>query len=183
MKLATRVYIPLALLLLTVADCAVGQELDNSNFPGRRALVINNCPHVQLSAFSYGNGYDRGGTRFHQDLTWKNIGTLPIVAFEVVILKYDPFNRRLIGTKWTVTGKDSADWRPLDPGQSGTDGTRGYGDEEVFTAIAYVRFARLADGSIWTANDADLTAQLRALDTGIREFGDLKPDPKPTAPK
>jgi len=152
----------------------------DSNFPGRRALIVNNCPHVKLSGFDYRNAYSAGGTRFQQDLTWTNIGAQAIVAFEVVILKYDPFNRRLIGTKWVVTGKDSADWKPLQPSQSGTDGTRGYSDEEVFTAIAYVRNARLADGTIWKASDTDLLAQLRTLNTGISEFGDVKPDPKPS---
>jgi hypothetical protein len=176
----------LSVITLAVLICAVAPSLvaqGNTNFPGRRALIVNNCPHVKLSGFNYRNAYESGSMRFQQDLTWTNAGAQAIVALEVVILKYDPFDRRLIGTKWTVTGKDSADWRPLQPGQSGTDGTRGYGDEEVFTAIAYVRNARLADGTIWKANDTDLIAQLRALDTGIREFGDVKPDPKPSPAK
>ena len=156
---------------------------DNSNFPGRRAFIVNNCPHVKLSNFAYENFYAEGGTRFAQNLTWTNVGSQSIVAFEIVILKYDPFDRRLIGSRWTVTGKDSGDWRPLQPGQSASDGTRGYGEEEVFTAIAYVRNARLGDGTIWTADDGGLLAQFRSLNTGIREFGDVKPDAKPTPSK
>lgn len=154
----------------------------DSNFPDRRALTVNSCPFIQLSDFSFRNHYSNGATRFEQDISWKNTGTQPILAFEIVILKYDPFNRRLIGTRWTVTGKNSADWRPLGPNESNKDGTRGYGDEEVFTAIAYVRAARLADGTIWNVSDGELTAQLRKLGTGIADFGDVKPDPKPKAP-
>jgi hypothetical protein len=43
-------------------------------------------------------------------MKWKNVADQPIVAFEIVILKYDPFDRRLIGGRWTVTGRNSADW-------------------------------------------------------------------------
>jgi len=100
--------------------------------------MINNCPFVELSNFSFENRYADRATRFYQNLSWRNIGSQPLVAFEIVILKYDPFNRRLIGSPWTVTGKNSADWRPLALGESNRDGTTGYGDEEVFTAIAYV---------------------------------------------
>src|ERR1043166_3180251 len=121
----------------------------DQNFPSRKALIVNTCPHVELSDFAYRNYYADRSTRFAQDLKWKNIGSQPLTAFEVVILKYDPFNRRLIGSRWTVTGKNSADWSPLQPGEASADGTRSYGDEEVFTAIAYVRAARLEDGTIW----------------------------------
>jgi hypothetical protein len=148
------------------------------NFPNRQALIVNNCPHVELSGFTYGNQTGSSGTRFNERLAWKNSGTQPLVAFEVVVLKYDAFNRRMLGSRWTVTGKNSADWRPLVPGDSGSDGTSSFGSEEVLTAIAYVRAARLADGTIWTANDAELVKELHRVAPGIRDFGDTKPDPR-----
>ncbi len=154
---------------------------DGANYPDRKALIVNICPHVELSAFSFANRYDRGSTRFNQDMKWKNIGKQPLVAFEIVILKYDAFNRRLLGTRWTVTGKDSADWKPLEPGESNGDGTRSLGAEEVFTGIAYVRLARLKDGTIWKVDDVKLVEQLRKVAPEIDEFGDVKPDPKPKA--
>jgi len=154
----------------------------DSNFPDRKAYIVNACPYVELSEFSFENRYSDRASRFFQNLSWKNVGEQPIVAFEIVILKYDPFNRRQIGTKWTVTGVDSANWSPLAPGESGKDGTLSYGDEEVFTSIAYVRHARLADGTIWSADDTDLAAKLRGLGTGIKEFGDVKPDAKQKQP-
>ncbi len=149
------------------------------NFPDRKALIVNSCPHVELSDFNYHNFYAERATRFAQDLKWKNVGTQPLVAFEVVILKYDPFDRRLIGTRWIITGKNSADWTPLQPGESNGDGTRSYGDEEVFTAIAYVRSARLQDGTVWYVDPAALATELKKAAPNLRQFGSLEPDPEP----
>ena len=169
------------LLVLGLSAFGSAASAQQSNFADRRALIVNNCPHVLLSNSSFENRYADRATRFYQNLAWDNVGTQPLIAFEVVVLKYDPFNRRLIGSKWTITGTNSADWSPLEPGESSADGTISYGDEEVFTAVVYVRAARLADGTVWNANDAQLLAKLRALDTGIGDFGDTKPDPKPPA--
>ena len=77
-----------------------------------------------------------------------------------------------------MTGVNSADWRPLQPGAQSKDGTIGLGEEEVFTAIAYVRSARLADNTVWTVNDTQLITELKKVIPGIKDFGDLKPDPK-----
>lgn len=165
-----------ALTLLLLAT--VSARAQESNFPDRKAIIVNNAPAVELSDFSYKNVYRNSAMRFEQDMKWKNVSTQPITAFEIVVLKYDPFGRRLIGSRWTVTGKNSGDWSPLPVGESNGDGTRGYGDEEVFTAIAYVRHVRLADGTIWTANDMDLLSRLRKALPELKDFGDLKPDPR-----
>lgn len=158
--------------------CLAQHETSGSNYPDRKALIINNCPYTELSGFSFENSYDSGSTRFNQSMKWKNVGKQALVAFEIVILKYDAFNRRLIGTQWTVTGTDSANWKPLEVGQSGSDGTRELGEEEVYTGIAYVRLARLKDGTIWRASDTELLAHLHKVAPEIEEFGDVKPDPK-----
>lgn len=159
------------------APCvAVAQD---SNYPGRKPNIVNTCPFVELGGFSFQNRYADRGTRFETHMSWKNIGTQPLTAFEIVILKYDAFDRRLIGERWTVTGVNSADWRPLQPGAQSADGTIGFGEEEVFTAIAYVRAARLEDNTVWAVNDSQLTTELRKVIPGIKDFGDLKPDPKP----
>jgi len=169
-----------ALLLLCTEPRRLAAQ-SNNNYPDRRALILNTCPNIELSNFSYSNQYDYSARseRFHQNLTWKNLGTQPIVAFEVVVLKYDAFNTRLIGSRWAVTGKNSADWRPLQPGATDQDGTISYGDEEVYTAVAYVRSARLGDGTVWRADQADVVRRLRALNTGIPDFGNTLPDSLP----
>lgn len=172
----TRVNILVGLLLAVIG---VAQADIQQNFPDRKALIVNSCPYVELSDFGYRNFYGDRSSHFAQDLKWKNIGTQPLVAFEVVILKYDPFDRRLIGSRWIISGKNSADWTPLPPGESSGDGTRSYGDEEVFTAIVYVRSARLQDGTIWMVNDTTLAAELKKSAPSLRQFGSLEPDPEP----
>ena len=149
------------------------------NFHDRRAVVINSCPYIQLSDFMFENAWATPANRFHEELTWKNVGSQPVIAFEIVILKYDAFDRRLVGTHWTVTGRNSADWSPLEPGQTDSDGLYGANVEKVFTEIAYVRNARLADGTVWTVSDQDLLTRLRAAHVGFTMFGDLKPDSLP----
>lgn len=151
----------------------------DSNYPDRKAVILNTCPLVQLSDFSFGNKYADRRNRFEQNLAWKNIGTQPLAAFEVVVLKYDAFDQRLIGSRWVITGHNSVDWEPLPPGQASADGTIGYGTEEVFTAIAYVRSARLADGTVWRIGEAQLLNDLKKVAPGIKDFGSTKPDPKP----
>ena len=136
---------------------------------------------MELSDFSFRNNYTDRRTRFEQDMRWKNVGKQPLVAFEIVIIKYDAFDQRMTGTRWTVTGRDSANWAPLQPGDSAGDGTRGFGSEEVMTAIAYVRAARLADGTVWRANEAELLQKVKQVAPGIKDFGSFKPDAKPTS--
>lgn len=148
------------------------------NFPGKTALIINTSPDIELSGFYFENNNSDRRTRFEQNISWKNIGQQPVIAFEIVILKYDAFDQREVGTRWTVTGTNSANWSPLKPGDSSRDGILGYGSEEVFTAIAYVRAVRLADGTVWRVNDAELQQKLRKVAPGIKDFGSVKPDPK-----
>jgi hypothetical protein len=168
----------MALLVVVVAARpGAAQELRN-NFPDRKAIVVNNAPAVELSDFSFKNVYSNGSTHFEQHMKWKNVATQAITAFEIVVLKYDPFGRRLIGSRWTVTGKNSGDWTPLPAGAVDGDGTRALSDEEVFIAIAYVRHVRLTDGTVWTANDLDLLTRIRKALPDLKDFGDLKPDPK-----
>ena len=92
-------------LCLCFTVSLTAQSIKN-NFPDKRAFVVNVCPALEINDFTFGNrqGYQRGD-RFEQALTWKNMGDKPIVAFEVVVLKYDPFNRRLVGARWTVDGQ------------------------------------------------------------------------------
>jgi|KBSMisStaDraftv2_1062788.scaffolds.fasta_scaffold840503_1 hypothetical protein len=170
-----RRHLAITMFALMMPSIAIAQD---SNYPGRKPIIVNTCPFVELSAFSFENKYADRRTRFETSMSWKNVGTQPLIAFEIVILKYDAFDRRLIGERWTVTGVNSADWRPLQPGAQSKDGTIGLGEEEVFTAIAYVRSARLADNTVWTVNDTQLVTELRKVIPGIKDFGDLKPDPK-----
>ena len=157
-------------IVLGFAAVAIAQD---NNYPDRRPIIANACPFVELSGFSFQN---QGG-HFATNMSWKNIGRQPVTAFEIVILKYDAFDRRIIGESWTVTGVNSADWRPLQPGDRSTNGIMGPNQEEVFTAFAYVRTVRLADNIVWTVNGGQLNNELRKVSPGIRDFGELAPDP------
>ena len=168
----------MTILFALLHVCSVRSQTIDSNYPGRRTFIVNSCPYVELSGFSFQNRYADRRTRFETRMNWKNVGTQPRIAFEIVILKYDAFNRRLIGERWTVTGTNSANWTPLGVGATSSDGTIGLGEELVFTAIAYVRAARLADGSVWEVNSTQLLNDLRKVVPGFKDFGKLEPDPK-----
>jgi hypothetical protein len=165
--------------LLPAFATTVSAQDTKINYQDRKALIVNNCPLIQLSGFSFGNSAPGSVLFFSERLSWQNAGSQPLVAFEIVILEYDAFDRRMIGSRWTVTGHNSGDWRPLAPAATASDYTSRRGFEEVFTAIAYVRAARLADGTVWNASDVELLTMLRAQVPGFKDFGDLKPDPKP----
>jgi hypothetical protein len=142
-------------------------------YPDREAVVVNNCPYIQLKNFFFDNRYERSSYRFVQSMVWTNVGGQSIVAFDIVVLKYDAFNERINGNRWTVTGNNSQNWKPLDPGYTATDMTFSQGPEEVFTGIAYVRAVRFKNGTIWRANPKDVLEQLRKAVTEIENFGDL----------
>lgn len=147
------------------------------NFPDRRAIIINSCPFVLLEKFDFRNELDGNLGRFVKEMRWTNVGSQPLAAFEIVVLKYDAFDQRLRGTRWTVTGANSADWGALGPGGIGGDATRAVGVEGVMTAIAYVRQARLGDGTLWRVNEDELLPQLKAAAPRIKDLGSIRPDP------
>jgi hypothetical protein len=162
----------LSLLIIVVMQGQLRAE-DMMSYPDRKALIVNNCPYVQLRNFYFENRYERSSYRFVQSMMWTNIGGQSIVAFDIVILKYDAFNERINGNRWTVTGNNSQNWKPLEPGQSGKDTILGSGPEEAFTGIAYVRAVRLRDGTIWRADVKELLEQLREVAPEIENFGDV----------
>lgn len=165
-----------ALLIFALGTDSALAQYDANNYSGRQALVVNDNPFVELYDFSFGNATGRNyRSEFRQNLKWRNIGDQSIVSFEVVVVKYDPFGRNLIGSRWVVNGKNSADWTPLPPGTSSGDGTIGYSGEDVFTAVAYVRYVRLADGTVWAADLPKVSRQISEMVPTIREVGNIDP--------
>jgi hypothetical protein len=146
------------------------------NFKDRQAIIINNAPQqIELSAFKLENKFVSPGLRLYTDLKWKNTSNKPITAFEVVILRYDPFNRYMPGGgRWMITGNNSADWSPLMPGQSSADGLSGYG-EAVMTSIVYVRAIRYEDGGVWTADIPAVEAAIRQRLPVLKDLGNVNP--------
>lgn len=165
--------------ILAAASCAAFAQVQN--FQDSRAIIVNVSPHIELSGFSFQNTSRDRRDRFEQGMSWKNTGTQPVVATEIIVLKYDPFDQREIGTRIVVEGKNSVDWSPLQPGEQARDGTIEIGHESTFTAVAYVRAVRLADGTVWRVNEKELADKLRQVVPGIKDFGSLKADPKAPA--
>lgn len=162
------------LFCLAITFSAAAQT-DRANFAGRKAVVINNAPFIELSGFSFENQYRDRRMRLITDLSWKNTGGKPITAFEVVILRYDPFNRPIrSGGSWMITGRDSANWTPLAPGATASDGLIAFNDEPVFTSIVFVRRARLEDGTVWAFNAQEVEKQIKQSLPEIKEFLDLE---------
>lgn len=169
---------------LMVSVCVAGAA---QNYSDRKAHTVNISPHVEITSFSFANeDRDRGrglssDSKFVTNYSWKSTSQQPIVALEIVMLKYDAFDERLIGSRFIVQGTNSANWSPLPPGQSSSDGAISFRDEDVFTGIAYVRRVRLGDGTIWRVDESKLLQELKKVAPNIRNPGSLAPDVKPGA--
>lgn len=170
-----------SLVLGFAIGLAMSSAANAGNFPDSKAHIVNVSPHVEITGFQFLNQDRDRRSRFTTSYAWKSTATQPIVAFEIVMLKYDAFDDRMINSRFVVQGKNSTNWSPLAPGESQRDGSIGFGEEDVFTGIAYVRRVRLADGTIWTVDEARLAAELKKIAPGIRNFGNLAPDPKAPA--
>ena len=133
---------------------------------------------LQMSGFTFENRYERSSLRLMTNLAWKNTGTVAITAFEVVVAYYDPFNRRIPGAGgvWLVPGRDSGDWRPLEPGMASADGLIGSRDQLAMTAFGYVRAIRLEDGTVWYFDRTAVEEEIRRLLPEVREVGNLDPE-------
>jgi hypothetical protein len=171
-----------ALVLAMAIHTPAMAQLTGSNFAGRKPVIINNASdYLTLSDFTFENTYRDRSTRFIQNLKWTNSGTKPIIAFEVVMLFYDPFNRPITraGGRWLVPGHNSANWSALAPGQTDGDGLIGFRDEDAFFGVAYVRAIRFDDGTVWTSNQTEVERAIRAELPQLREVGELEPTPQP----
>lgn len=162
-------------LLSTIANAQTSE-----NFPDRRAVIINNAATtIELSGFSFSNEFNRSTFRRTTNLAWTNSGQKPVTAFEVVILYYDPFNRPMLdGGRWMVTGHDSANWKPLLPGETAQDGLIGLDASQAMTAIVYVRAVRYSDGTVWSSNQAEVEQRVKAALPQLKDVGALDPGPK-----
>jgi hypothetical protein len=46
-----------AVLLLVIVSVPVSAQDMKDNFPDRKAIIVNNSPHVELSGFTFQNKY------------------------------------------------------------------------------------------------------------------------------
>jgi len=167
----------LIIALFTATPNVAAAQAEKMNFRDRQAVVIDNASQlVTLSGFRFQNEYSQSRIRLHTDLSWKNTSSKAITAFEVVILRYDPFNRPLYGGgRWLVTGHNSGDWTPLSPGQSSNDGLLGFDDEPVLTSVVYVRAIRFEDGSVWNFDPKSVEKAIHDKLPILKDIGNVNP--------
>ena len=165
-------------VVISLVGLFVGTAHGAQNYPDRKAYIINVCPYVEITDFSFANQDRDRRTQFTTNYSWRSTAQQPIVAVEIVTLKYDAFDERMLGTRFLVQGKNSVDWSPLQPGGSSSDGGIGFRDEDVFTGISYVRKVRLSDGTVWKVDESKLLIELKKVAPAIRSPGSLAPDPK-----
>jgi hypothetical protein len=166
-----------ALLLGFHVQVAFGQSDSKMNFPDRKPYVVNNSPFLQLSNFRFSNQFRDHRYVLITDLTWKNVGTVPITAFEIVLAYYDPFNRSIrTGGRWLVPGTNSANYSPLAPGASSSDGTIGIRTEDAYTGFAFVRAVRLQNGTVWMFDEKAVEAEIKKRLPQIKDFRNINPE-------
>ncbi|MEI7575760.1 MAG: hypothetical protein WCK51_02625 [Armatimonadota bacterium] len=155
---------------------AHAQQFD---YPTRRALIANICPAVKIESFKFTNGT----SKFISEFSWSNSGDKDVLAFELVTVKFDPFNRSITGGRSVLPGHNSAKYEPLKPGEKDSDGSSSLASgAHTYTAFIYVRTVRFVDGTIWSFNAADLLKSIKAQAPDILEPGPLFPEPaKPTS--
>jgi hypothetical protein len=167
------------LCLLALAAMSVACIAQTSYaYPTRRAIIANVCPFLKLTSFSFDSVYERSMTRFKSDYAWENVGDKPILAFELIILRYDVFNRPDIGVRTVFPGHNSATYKPLAPSEKDSDGGSSLTGDDLYTCVAYVRNIRFVDGTIWTAAPADVIKSIKTQVPDILEVGPLAPEKK-----
>jgi len=174
-----RIPLSVTLILAVFAVSPAGSLAQGKwNFPDRKAIVLDVCPHVKITSFTFENTLEgrTSSSRNSFKYEWKNVSSLPVLAFEIVTLKYDPFDEPMLGSRTLISGRNSADFTPLQPGEENGDGTIGYGHIHVLTAITYVRAVRFTDGTMWRADTNVVSTEVKKLAPRIKETGPLVPE-------
>lgn len=168
----------MALLISSLACPSAVLAQGKWNFPDRKAIILDISPHVKITSFSFENTLEGrvSTSRNAFNYKWHNTGAVPVLAFEIVTLKYDPFDEPIRGSRTLIAGKHSADFTPLQPGESSGDGTLGYGHVHVLTAIVYVRAVRFTDGTLWRADPSVVVAEVKKAAPRIKDAGQLVPE-------
>jgi hypothetical protein len=144
------------LALLPTVSAEAAEKCNSYNYADRKGYILNFAPGLQITEFDFcnrnsGNEYSPG--EFMEILSWKNVGNVPVVSFELRTIQFDPFNRQLVGSRTIIPGTDSARWKYLTPGQVSTDGMISHSVEHVYTAI----------GTVWTVDHSQVVASVKSV--------------------
>lgn len=155
-----KTFLLVALLGLSfpVAVCAD----ETTAYPDRVGKVLDVGASVKLTRFSWSQELGNVFTRSYS-AEWSNKGEKAVAAFELRVLRFNPFDEALTDFVQVIPGTNSADYSPLAPRAIGGDGFNEKGDADVFTALAFVSKVRFADGSIWRAMPSTIEAEQKKV--------------------
>lgn len=146
-----------SLILATLALAVTSAVAQDYDYPTRRPLIVNVCPALKIESFTFKNA-----KTFQASFSWANVGTKDIVAFELKVLRYDPFNRAIAPARTQFPGHNSADYTPLKPGDKDNDGASWAEFQgQTFSAFAYVNAVRFGDGTVWHADPKEVAESMR----------------------
>jgi hypothetical protein len=156
---------PLALVVssLTPAARLPEEALPDAEFAAPKPVTrIIAQPDAPLEITGYTASYAAGGRYsdrgISHDLQYRS-RSQPVVAVRFGLVAFDIFNRFL-----DYTG--GIDMDEAQPGKvkTGAWTASAYAAFSFHTGVAYVSTVRFADGTIWTADEAAITSELRKIE-------------------
>jgi hypothetical protein len=103
----------------SVSVARASEDLPMS-YPGHVARVLDVCPFVKVSHFSWGQEFNQTFKRLYA-AQWANVGKKSVVAFELRVLRVTPFGESLPDFVQVVPGHNSGDYTPLQQNEHSTD--------------------------------------------------------------
>lgn len=165
-------------------------RLQKSSYQNRAALIVDVCPHIKLTSFNFAP-YEKWKS-YVLEYEWSNVGKEAVVAFEIVTLKYDPFDAPLLGNRQIVPGHSGfgynglrdnggVDYSPLKPNESADGIAPESGGPELYSAVCYISRVRLDDGTVWRVDEKALSDELKKLRRAFTNPPIAMTDDKPKA--
>jgi hypothetical protein len=135
----------------------------------RQGTIINLSPHIKIVGFSF---VPSGASSYTCSYRWLHAGVNKVVAFEIVTLPYNTFNeqRRVVATMVRPRGE-----APFNPGAVGAQNVSLSGENDIYTAVSYIRRVRLSDGTVWQVDESTLRSRIKNAVPGLKQIGRLSP--------
>lgn len=155
----------IALILLASSyagaqDGSQSEAVASTKLPGARSLILQSCPALELTSYEWDLKEDRISERCRRYFGWKNTSEREIVAVQVIVLRFDPFNRSMLPMRLIAGG--AAGQNMLKVGASSFAVTYDLGfDVSEYTSIAFVSDVRFSDGSRWEFSEQSVLALLK----------------------
>jgi hypothetical protein len=144
---------------LAISSVASAQIKD---FERTLSLTINQSPDIKITEFYFFRYVSAMGKATSESrYKYRNVGKQDVIAFELSILRFDPFDRQLPTIKSLIPGFSARDYASLPPDIGYEDGLYAP-DLIVFTSIIFVAAVRRQDGTVWRYDRAALKKEIAA---------------------